>query len=96
MIIDITTGKTVFKAWHLADLDMLAMVNYLLDNILKHTDIKIHYSFDKPVNVSMMVFGTYIKFSGTDEIIMPIIKICADYKENLKNTNYNQLKMKGF
>lgn len=95
-IIDITTGETVLKAWHLADLDMLAMVNYLLDNTLKHTDIKINYSFDKPVNVSMMVFGTYIKINGTDEIMMPIIKICADYKENLKNTNYHQLKMKGF
>ena len=96
MVVDITTGETVLKVWHLVDLDMLAMINYLLDNVLKHTDIKIHYSFDKPVNVSMMVFGTYIKFNGTDEIMMPIIKICADYKENLKNTNYHQLKMKGF
>ena len=95
-VIDKANNKVVFKFWHYLALGNMQIIDYLLDNVLKHNDIKINYLFDKPVSIFITVFNVKILISGSEKNITPLIIKCADYKESLKNINRHQLKMEGF
>ncbi len=95
-VIDKANNKVVFKFWHYLALGDMQVIDYLLDNVLKHDDIKINYLFDKPISVYITVFNVKILLSGSEKNVTPLIIKCADYKESLKNINRHQLKMEGF
>lgn len=94
-VVDTFLDEILFQADDLKNINIDSLVSYLLNNTLKHTDIKINYLTNKPVSVEIVVFNTKIKIVG-DKNLQPILIKCANYKEKLKKINYHQLKMKGF